>query len=530
MSQRTTRVVGPGDRVLVTGAAGGVGRHVVRALLDADCEVRAVDRIGYDEALDLDTLIEADEAEWLAGDLLELELDSLVKDVDGIIHLAAHVGLSESYDELVEINVDLVEMLYEAAVRAGVRHFVHFGTGTIYEPARGVLDEDAPVELSNAYEETKLESEERLETISTDEVPWTILRPAFVYGPHTSSMSAGLVTIPPILRNFLPFLPGFTGGARANWAHVEDVAAATMAVLGNPRAFGQIFNVADERALAAGEVLTAITEAYGLPIGPLIRFPNSAVLMAFSPVVDRDYVVRSIRSVLRQVWSRIARRHGLEQTPLRPKVDRSAILYVSDDTVLDASRLRELGWIPDHRSFAEGIGETIQWYQDVGWVPRYDIDTSMAIKDNGSFGFGITQTLDGVWISREDSKRRRLEVTVDSEFHNIVKADFSGHLNGVAWFEGLVEDVTVEGTIEVKPMSGQTLTYQFGFETDDVAYRCVTSASFNPLRPFSSMTRLEGEVYDQHGEVVGHVELPFDWADQSVPILLSFRPLTPSSE
>lgn len=530
MSTRSRRIVGPGDRVLVTGAAGGVGRHVVRALLDADCEVRAVDLTAFEDALAIETLLEQGEAQWIQGNLLELDLNELVHDVDAVIHLAALVGLSESYDELVETNVDLVEMLYEASERAGVKHFVHFSTGTLYEPARGVLSESAPVEPSSAYDVTKLESEERLEEIATDATPFTVLRPAFIYGPHTSSMSAGLVTIPPILRNFLPFLPGFTGGARANWAHVEDVAAAAMAVLGNPKAFGKIFNIADETPLGAGEVLTAITEAYGLPIGPLIRFPNSAVLMAFSPVVDRDYVVRSIRTVLRQIWARMAKRHALAQTPLRPKVDRSALLYVADDTVLDATKLRELGWIPDQQSFSESIGETIVWYQDVGWVPRFDVDADLAMRDSGSFGFGITQTLDGHWFERSTSTRRRLQLTVDSEFHNIVKADFSGHLNGVAWFENLAEDVSVEGTIEVKPISGQTLTYQFGFSSNGRSYRCVTSASFNPLRPFSSMTRLEGEVFDQNGEVIGNVELPFDWAEQSVPILLSFRPLTPSSE
>lgn len=523
--KETERQIGPGDTVLVTGAAGGIARHVIRALLDAECHVRAVDRVGYDDAPAIDSLVERSEVEWITGDLFELDLDELTHDASAVIHLAADARMAQEYADLVENNVDLVELIYEAAVRNQVKHMVHFGSGGIYQPSRGPLEESAQIELSNPYEETKYESEVRLFEAVVESTPVTVLRPALAYGPHTTSMAAGLVTIPPVLRNFLPYLPGFTGGARANWAHVADIAAAAMVVLGNPRAYGEVFNVADATPVGAGEVLTAMTEAYGLPIGPLIRFPNSTVIMTFSPVIDRGYVEATLRTVLRQVWARTMRKRGIENSPLRPRVDRAALLYVADDTILDSGRLQALGWEADHLSFVESIGETLSWYQEHGWVPRYDTDATQTRYDQASVGFAIDQELKGTWTDDEGDSRE-LEIQIGSEFQNVARGDFTGHINGNATFEGWVEDVELEGTVEVKLFGSQTVRYQFGFVVDGEPFRCQAEASFTLFRPFNSMSALRGTLFNKVGDEIGEIELDFAWADQSVPVLMSFRPIT----
>ncbi len=517
------RQIQPGDLVLVTGAVGGVGRHVVQALVDAGCEVRAVDLKKPDAMVA--ELVDLEGVEWIQGDLVKMKLAPLVEGCKAVVHLAAMVGISETYDELVVTNVDLVESLYEACEAAGVVHFVHFSTGQIYEPARGLRDEDAKIFPGNPYEETKIEGERVFPTraVSTH---WTVLRPALVYGPHCVSMSAGLVTFPPILRNFMPLLPGFTGGARTNWCHVADLAAATMAVLGNPRSYEQIFNVGDDTPLGNGEVITAISEAYGLPIGPLVPFPNGAILVAFSPVVDREYVERTLRQVLRQIWKRICTRYQLD-SPLRPKLDRNAVFYVAEDTVVDAGKLKALGWAPEFPSLRDGIGETVKWYQDHGWVPRYDTETEAIVREQGSFGFSVSQRLEGHWHSPADDQTRPLHLSVDLEFRNVLTGDFSGHLEGMAWFDGLATDVAIEGTVQVKVLSARSICYEFGFEdAEHGGHRCKLEATFNALRPFSSMSMLKGRLINRHGDLVGNVELSLGFADQVIPLLMSFRPLS----
>lgn len=519
----TRRDIQPGERVLVTGAMGGVGRHIVQALVDAGCEVRAVDLRAPDELVA--ELVDIDAVEWVQGDLLKVKLAPLVQGCKAVVNCAAKVGLSESYNELVETNVDLIEHLYEACVDAGVTHFVHFSAGQIYEPARGLRDEQARLAPGNAYEETKVEGENVLPP-RAESTHWTILRPALVYGPHCVSMSAGLVTLPPILRNFMPLLPGFTGGSRANWCHVEDLASATMAVLGNPRAYEQIFNVGDDTPLGNGEAVTAMAEAYGLPIGPLVPFPNGAVLLAFSPVVDRDYLEQSLRQILRQIWKRICQRYGLE-SPLRPKLDRNALFYVAEDTVVDAAKLKALGWAPEYVSLRDGITDTVRWYQEHGWVPKYDIETEAQVREQGSFGFSVSQKLDGHWFSPEEAVTRPVQLSVDLEFRNVLTLDFSGQLEGMAWFEGLATNVGVSGTVQVKVLSSRTICFEFGFEDPKHGgHRCELEATFNPLRPFSSMSMLKGRIVNKHGDLVGNVELNLGFAEQVIPLLMSFRPLS----
>lgn len=515
------REVGPDDRVLVTGGAGGIGRHIVSALVDAGCEVRVVDKRPISH-FGISELIPEDAVEWIVGDLLDMNLRSIVADCKAVIHTAAKVGLSESYDELAPTNVDLVYDLVEACKAENVTHFIHFSSGAIYKPSRGVLAEHAAKEPVTAYAETKLDSEKAL--LEERDLNWTILRPALVYGPHCESMSAGLFTLPPILKNFMPLLPGFTGGARSNWCHVDDIAAAALFVLGNTQTYGRTFNVADDTPMGIGEVITAMTEAYGLTIGPLVPFPNSAVLLAFSPVMDREYTETTLRTVLRQIWRRVVTRSNLE-SPLRPKVDRGALFYVSEDSVLDASALKELGWDPGWTGFREGVVETLRWYQDHKWVPRYDADAR--VREDTSFGFAISQNLVGRWFSPHTNESHPVQISLESEFPNVVKADFSGYINGMAWIEGLAQNVAIEGTAQVRVFSDRNLTYEFAFVNNQgVSHRCKIEATFNPFRAFSSMSSLTGVIVNSHGERVGNIELSLGFAEQLVPLLMSFRPLT----
>jgi len=516
----STREIGPGDRVLVTGAGGGIGRHIVAALVDAGCEVRAVDLRPFNH-IGIAELVPEDAVEWIQTDLRDANLRELMSNCDAVIHTAAVVGLSETYDDLAATNVDLVHEIIEAAPPS-IRHLIYFSSGAVYRPGRGVLAEDAKLEPATAYAETKRDGERAFEENS--KLNWTILRPALVYGPHCESMSAGLFTLPPILKNFMPLLPGFTGGARSNWCHVEDAASAALFVLGNPKAYGRVFNVGDDTPMGSGEVITAITEAYGLAIGPLVPFPNSTVLLAFSPVMDRDYTEKTLRTVLRQIWKRVSARHDLE-SPLRPKVDRGALFYVSEDTVLDTSALKDLGWDPAWAGFREGVVDTLRWYQEHKWAPRFDAEARD--REDTSFGFAVSQTLNGKWVAPETGQSQTVQISLEAEFPNIVKADFHGRINGMAWIEGIAQNVAIEGTAQVQIFSGRNLSYEFAFVSDQgVAHRCYVEATFNPFRAFSSMSNLTGTMVNAHGEKIGGVELSLGFADQLVPMLMSFRPLS----
>ena len=298
--------------ILVTGAAGGVGRHVVRAALDRGYEVRAVDRIAATD-VELHGLFDPDEdVDWRFAELSAANLDALVDGCQAVVHCAALVSLSESWRELAPVNVDLVRALFETCERSDeVEHFVHFSCGSVYRPDKGLRAEDDAVLASNAYEQTKLDAEDQLPD-EPESTHWTVLRPSLIYGPHCAKMGASIATLPPLVRGFMPYLPGITGGPRTNWCHVEDAAHAAMCVLGNPHSFERILNVADDTPLGFGEVVTSITEAYGLEVGPLVPFPNTALWTLLSPVIDRDWIFTLARQLLRGLWRRLQHQHDLE--------------------------------------------------------------------------------------------------------------------------------------------------------------------------------------------------------------------------
>jgi nucleoside-diphosphate-sugar epimerase len=520
----------PGATVLVTGAAGGVGRHVVRKALDAGLRVRAVDRWSANE-VELHGLYDPHEdVDWLYAELSAADLDAVVDGCSAVVHTAALVSLSESYPELAGVNVALVDDLYRAAQRQGVEHFVHFSCGAIYRAQSGLRREDDPVSASNAFEQTKIDSEKifsaQSEADTRESTPWTILRPALIYGPHCSKMGASIATIPPIVRGFMPYLPGITGGQRTNWCYVEDAASAVITVLGNENAYERTFNVADDTPLGFGEVVTSITEAYGLEVGPLVPFPNTALWTALSPLIDRDWVFDLARQILRGLWNRLQHQQGLH-SPLRPRVDRNALFYVEKDNILGADALKELGWRAKYTDFRLGIVETVRWYQEHGWAPRFDTETRVRLKDEKqNLGFGFRELLEGHWHDAASGKRGRARLMLDAEFPNVgrLALDLEGNVDGTLTLDGLVEHVDVRGTIRIRLLSEDGIHYEMGF--DDARgrpYRMALSRTVSPLHPVDSLTHVDGRITGSDGEAVGDVDLIFEPRSQLVPLIASIR-------
>jgi nucleoside-diphosphate-sugar epimerase len=531
--------IAPGALVLVTGAAGGVGSHVVRALVRAGFMVRATDRVVLREAM---RALEADGVapgvvEWVRAELTRAgDAERLVAGCQAIIHTAAQVSLSESQEELQEPNARAVERLFAAATEAGVAHMVHFSCASLYKQGKGSHTEQTEIEPTNAYEQSKWDGEQILHAAPAGQTRWTILRPGLLYGPFCKTMSAGIVTIPPMIHQFMHYLPGFTGGPRTNWCHAEDAAEAALCVLGLPAAYGQVYNVADATPLGMGEVLTSITEAYGLELGPMLPFPSAGVQETASPVVDRDVVFDVLRMALRALWKRVCHTQHLA-SPLRPRVDRKALIYTSGDAIVDASALRALGWRPKWEGFRSGVVDTIQWYQDHGWAPRYDSQSKRELEEaDRQRGFGFGEVLEGHWTDAS-GREREMKLDLDIEFPPIPRfaRRAQGNLDGTVWVRGLAAHVPLHGTIQF-PLWGQgRIVYEFGFVGDaDEVYRFYGHKDLIPMHPLRSLEVLEGALVNGRGREVGRARLSFSMKEQLVPLLMSLRfllrPNTPTSQ
>ena len=162
-------------QVLVTGASGFLGRHVVGALAGRGDGVRGTDRVGARPV--------EGAGEWIEADLASDPIEPLVRGVDAVIHVAGLFDLAAPTDALHRANVLAAERVADAARRAGVRRFVHVSSVTVIgRPRRAGVREDEPTRPSRRYERSKLAGERAVRGVAG--LPLAVVRPSGIYGPH----------------------------------------------------------------------------------------------------------------------------------------------------------------------------------------------------------------------------------------------------------------------------------------------------------------------------------------------------------
>lgn len=167
-----------GQRVLVTGATGFVGRHVVQQGLALDVELHALSRTERRSA----------GIRWWQGDLLD---EDAIKQVlsqvrpDGILHLAAGgvaYGAARNRDVL-QVNIEGLAILLDSVQEAGIRpHVVLAGSGFEYAPQDRPLREDDPIAPNSVYGVSKAAATQ-LAHLYASKFPVTVLRLFSLYGP-----------------------------------------------------------------------------------------------------------------------------------------------------------------------------------------------------------------------------------------------------------------------------------------------------------------------------------------------------------
>src|SRR5688500_10232989 len=171
-------------KVLITGAGGFIGSHLVDSQLEQRHDVRAVD-------LHLD-LLQPQSAnphlEAICGDITDKNLLKRLADgVEVVYHLAsAHLDVSLSDEHYRRVNVGATLSLLEAARQAGVRRFVHCSSvGVIGDVKHPPADETTQCRPANIYERSKLAGERAvLDYAFRTGFPVVVVRPAWVYGPR----------------------------------------------------------------------------------------------------------------------------------------------------------------------------------------------------------------------------------------------------------------------------------------------------------------------------------------------------------
>lgn len=232
-------------RVLVTGASGFLGAHVVARLAATGMQVIAQGRdaarcAGLDAAGH--TVVRRD-----LSQPFDAAADAAFGEPDAIVHCAA---LSAPFGRLADFeaaNVTATRNLVDFALRKGVRRFVHISSPSVcfaFRDQLNVSERMALPEPVNAYARTKRQSEEIV--LAVPGVGPVILRPRGIYGAGDRSLLPRLLGA--ARQRPLPLFRD--GQARIDLTHVDDVVDAIVAALGAGNAAeGQLFNI------SSGEVL-----------------------------------------------------------------------------------------------------------------------------------------------------------------------------------------------------------------------------------------------------------------------------------
>jgi nucleoside-diphosphate-sugar epimerase len=323
-------------KVLVTGGAGFLGRHLTAALQERGDDVRVLDRVSPH----MDTLAARGVATY-SGDICEPgSITVPMRGVDAVVHLAAMSGGWLPMGKYYAVNVTGTENVCRTALSAGVQRLVHISSWTVYgmrtrRPSR----EDSPLTpLNEPYSVTKVLGDRLVQRmIAEDQLPAVIIRPDTIFGPgdhvHVGRMASRLRAGRSIVvgsgRNAMPFV------------YVTGVVQGILLALDGRRAAGQAFNIANDQPLTQEELLTALAEEIGAP-PPRVRVPYSAL---YATGYLAEHAARLTRSRRKPVLTRLG--VGIFGADNRHSIDKAR---------------RQLGYSPEV-PVREGLRIAAEWYR-----------------------------------------------------------------------------------------------------------------------------------------------------------------------
>lgn len=307
-----------GRRVLVTGAAGFIGSHLVGALVADGAAVRAFvryDSRGSRGHLDLLDPAVRDAIEIVAGDVRDgPSVDRAVSGCDTIFHLAALVAIPYSYvapEAYVATNIGGSVNVLESARRAGVRCLVHTSTSEVYGSAEvAPITERHRIQPRSPYAASKAAADHlALSYHASFGTPVVVLRPFNTYGPR-QSLRAVIPTIAAQLIRGGPVRLGSLWPTR-DFTFVSDTVAGFMRAAAAPDAIGRTVQLGTGIEISVGDLAALLGDITGTV--PELEEDPARVRPAASEV-ERLVADPSLAAELLGWTPTVSLREGLRQT------------------------------------------------------------------------------------------------------------------------------------------------------------------------------------------------------------------------
>lgn len=259
-----------GKRVLVTGASGFIGSHLVEALLARGCVVRAL--VHYNSRGDWGNLEQLDAAQKdrldiVLGDICDPFLVSrIVSDRDVVFHLAALIAIPYSYiapHSYVSTNVSGTLNVLEACRTHGTARLVHTSTSETYGTAQYTpIDENHPMQGQSPYSASKIAADKLAESyFRSFDLPVATLRPFNTFGPRQSARAI----IPTIISQALGGNDIKLGSLTPvrDLTFVADTVAAFQAAAECDDAVGRVINAGNGQGITIGDLAAMLLEIMG---------------------------------------------------------------------------------------------------------------------------------------------------------------------------------------------------------------------------------------------------------------------------
>jgi NAD dependent epimerase/dehydratase len=268
-----------GRRVLVTGAGGFIGSHLVERLVGLGARVRAFVRYNSRNDPGLLKLLPGatfQQVEIVAGDLRDAEAVAQASEgVEVVFHLGALIAIPYSYlhpQEVVETNVMGTLNVLMAARRHGVGRVVHTSSSEVHGTARYVpIDEEHPLQGQSPYSASKIGADKVAESFyCAYDLPVATIRPFNTYGPRQSARAVIPTIITQALGRDRICLGDLT--PTRDFTFVQDTVEGFLLVAESPKAVGQEFNLGYDSEISIGDPGLRWTTACGRPFR---GYPNT---------------------------------------------------------------------------------------------------------------------------------------------------------------------------------------------------------------------------------------------------------------
>ena len=257
-------------RILVTGAGGFLGSHLVERLVEDGARVRALVRYNSRNNWGLLEFLQdgvKNNIEVVLGDITDpFSTAQAVSGCTVIFHLAALIAIPYSYiapAQYVAVNCQGTLNLLEAARSQGIERFIQTSTSETYGSAEySPIDEAHPLKGQSPYAASKIGADKLAESYHLSfDMPVVTIRPFNTFGPRQSARAI----IPTIITQALTADIIHLGHQepRRDFTFVSDITEGFVKAAEQPKALGQVINLGTGRAVSIGELTQIIVDIVG---------------------------------------------------------------------------------------------------------------------------------------------------------------------------------------------------------------------------------------------------------------------------